>query len=403
MSEIKNLTPERNYWKEEEEKLLKQWADKAKCYQWLHNKSREIYQRKNAWFTIPVIIISTIVGTANFALDRFPEENRHYVVIAIGSLSIIAGIITTIYQFLKISELNEGHRVSLLSWGKFHVDIESELSRHPLDRMPASELIKISKSEFNRLIEISPFIPKKVLKEFNSKFKNSKDLIKPEIGNNINPMNMFEMNEENRQKMINELNKGLIIKNKEIVQKKVEKDNKVNKFRRSFFVLNNREPTLEEIKKNMKYTDIHNYDSSDESLDKYEITSEVNSNNNINDMEEDSYDRYNNDDILMNNIDNLNRDLQDNIKSEENLDLNINSGEDNNEETNDNQIINLNNEEQNENNNSIDVEENINLVDAEEDDTLSGENIVINIESGENNKVIPDKNKKYLMTNSTAV
>jgi hypothetical protein len=146
MSEIKNLTPERNYWKEEEEKLLKQWADKAKCYQWLHNKSREIYQRKNAWFTIPVIIISTIVGTANFALDRFPEENRHYVVIAIGSLSIIAGIITTIYQFLKISELNEGHRVSLLSWGKFHVDIESELSRHPLDRMPASELIKISKS-----------------------------------------------------------------------------------------------------------------------------------------------------------------------------------------------------------------------------------------------------------------
>lgn len=403
MSEIKNLTPERNYWKEEEEKLLKQWADKAKCYQWLHNKSREIYQRKNAWFTIPVIIISTIVGTANFALDRFPEENRHYVVIAIGSLSIIAGIITTIYQFLKISELNEGHRVSLLSWGKFHVDIESELSRHPLDRMPASELIKISKSEFNRLIEISPFIPKKVLKEFNSKFKNSVDLIKPEIGNNINPMNMFEMNEENRQKMINELNKGLIIKNKEIVEKKVEKDNKVNKFRKSFFVLNNREPTLEEIKKNMKYTDIHNYDSSDESLDKYEIISEVNSNNNIDEMEEDSYDSYNNEDILNNNIDNLNTNLQDNIKSEENLDLDVNINGDNNEETNDGQIINLENEEENENNNLNDLEKNVNLVDIEEDDNLSGENIVINIESGENNKVIPDNNKKYLMKNSTAV
>ncbi len=386
MSEIKNLTPERNYWKEEEEKLLKQWADKAKCYQWLHNKSREIYQKKNAWFTIPVIIISTIVGTANFALDRFPEENRHYVVIAIGSLSIIAGIITTIYQFLKISELNEGHRVSLLSWGKFHVDIESELSRHPLDRMPASELIKISKSEFNRLIEISPFIPKKVLKEFNSKFKNSVDLIKPEIGNNINPMNMFEMNEENRQKMINELNKGLIIKNKEAVQKKVEKDNKVNKFRRSFFVLNNREPTLEEIKKNMKYTDIHNYDSSDESLDKYEIISEVNSNNNIDDMEEDSYDSYNNDDILKENIDKLETEIQDNIKTEENLNLNMNLVED--------EILG-NGEEDNENNNE-------NSLDIEEDDTLSGENIVINIESEENNKVKID-NKKYLMKNSTAV
>ena len=129
----------------------------------------------------------------------------------------------------------------------------------------------ISKNEFNRLIEISPFIPNKVLKEFNSKFKNSEDLIKPEIGNNINPMNMFEMDEENRQQMINELNKGLIVKNKEIVQKKVDKDNKMNKFRNSFFLLNNREPTQEEIKKNMKYTDIHNYESSEDSLDKYDM------------------------------------------------------------------------------------------------------------------------------------
>ena len=101
MTELKKLVPKRNYWKQEEEDLLKNWAEKAKCYHWIHNKSREIYQRKNAWFTIPVIIISTIVGTANFAQDRFNEEVRPYIVITIGSLSIIAGIITTIYQFLK--------------------------------------------------------------------------------------------------------------------------------------------------------------------------------------------------------------------------------------------------------------------------------------------------------------
>ena len=195
MSEIKNLTPERNYWKEEEEKLLKQWADKAKCYQWLHNKSSEIYQRKNAWLTIPVIIISTIVGTGNFAQDRFTEDVRPYVVISIGTLSLIAGIITTVYQFLKISEINEGHRVAYLSWGKYFVEREAELARHPLDRTPPSELIKISKNEFNRLVEISPFIPKKVLSQFNYRFKNMQGLIKPEIGNNINPMTLYEMDE----------------------------------------------------------------------------------------------------------------------------------------------------------------------------------------------------------------
>jgi hypothetical protein len=268
MPEIKTIEPKRNYWKHEEEILLKQWADKAKCYHWLHNKSREIYQRKNAMFTIPVIIISTIVGTANFAQDRFSDDIRQYVVIAIGTLSIIAGIITTIYQFLKISEINEGHRVSLLSWGKFYVDIESELARHPLDRMSPSELIKISKNEFVRLLEVSPFIPKKVLREFNNKFKNNSDLVKPEIGNNINPMNLFNMDTENRQKMIEDLNKGIIIKNKEIVQKTLNKENKINKFRNSFIHLNNREPTKEEIKKHIRYTedDVNESDNSSDNI-----------------------------------------------------------------------------------------------------------------------------------------
>ena len=140
----KTKSIKRNYWKKEEEILLKHWADNAKCYQWMHNKSRQMYQRKNAMYTIPVIIISTITGTANFAQDRFSEKVREFVVITIGTLSLIAGIITTIYQFLKISEINEGHRVAMLSWGKFSRNLEAELSRHPLDRTLASELIKIS-------------------------------------------------------------------------------------------------------------------------------------------------------------------------------------------------------------------------------------------------------------------
>lgn len=38
MEETKKV--ERNYWKKEDENLLKQWSDKAQCYQWLHNKGR---------------------------------------------------------------------------------------------------------------------------------------------------------------------------------------------------------------------------------------------------------------------------------------------------------------------------------------------------------------------------
>ena len=243
----------RNYWKAEEEELLKQWADKAQCYQWMHTRSRKIYQCKNAGFTIPVIIISTITGTANFAQDRVAEKYREYVVMGIGTLSIIAGIITTIQQFLKISEINEGHRVSALSWGKFHRSIESELRRHPLDRIPATELIKISKDEYNRLVEISPNIPDNVVSEFNKKFKKKTDLTKPEITNIINKTDVFDISDSDRKLMVEELNNNVIGKNNVMIQKYVEKTNRLERFRQSFYTLNNRYPTKEEIKQNQKY------------------------------------------------------------------------------------------------------------------------------------------------------
>ena len=288
----------RNYWKEEEEQMLKQWADKAQCYQWMHNRSRQIYQSKNAWYTIPVIIISTITGTANFAQERFSDEIKQYVAISIGTLSIIAGIITTIYQFLKISEINEGHRVALLSWGKFHRHIETELRRHPLDRTGASEMIKFSKEEYNRLVEISPFIPKKVLKEFNKKFKKNKELTKPEIGNVINSMNIYEMNVDERQKMIDELNENIITKNNALLKKEQKIETQIDKFKKSFYSLNHRNPTREEIDKHMKFLGEDNYNSDNESdnSNDLEIGRVEDVNLEIGDDNEDGDDNDNNDD-----------------------------------------------------------------------------------------------------------
>ena len=324
----KSKQVKRNYWKEEEEQMLKQWADKAQCYQWMHNRSRQIYQSKNAWYTIPVIIISTITGTANFAQERFSDEIKQYVVISIGTLSIIAGIITTIYQFLKISEINEGHRVALLSWGKFHRHIETELRRHPLDRTGASEMIKFSKEEYNRLVEISQFITKKVLKEFNKKFKKNKELTKPEIGNVINSMDIYKMNIDDRQKMIDELNENIISKNNAILKKEQKIETQIDKFKKSFYSLNHRNPTREEIDKHMKFLGEDNFNSdvdSDNSNDlemgvvedvNLEIGDKDEDNNNEGDDNDDN-DNDDNDNDDNDHEDNVSNDSKEEVKSVE--------------------------------------------------------------------------------------
>ena len=254
---MSEYSEKRNFWKEEEENLLKQWADKAQCYQWMHSRGYNVYSRKNALFTIPVIIISTITGTANFAQERFSDDIKNYVVISIGTLSIIAGIITTVYQFLKIAELNEGHRVASLSWGKFYRNIKTELTRHPLDRTSPKELIKISRDEYDRLVELSPFMPLSIIHEFNTKFKKKIELTKPEICDELNTTNVFKMDEADRMKLISDLKTADTPKvNPEIAKKRKEikkkMDLKTEQFTKTFYALNNRYPTKAEIDTSMK-------------------------------------------------------------------------------------------------------------------------------------------------------
>ena len=196
---------ERNYWKSEEELILNRWADHALCFEWLHLKCRQIFKKKNTWFSIPVIIISTVCGTANFAQDRFDKEHQEIVVVIIGCLSLIAGIITTIYNFLQISELNEGHRVATLSWGKYHNNLKTELQKHPLDRIEPRLALKMYKDEYERLIEVSPEILKKVLRLFKMKFKKNDLIIKPDIVNKLKPTKIYSMSEEEREQMIHKM------------------------------------------------------------------------------------------------------------------------------------------------------------------------------------------------------
>ena len=165
--------PPEDLWKDEHETILVDWADKAMCYRWMHGKSHEHFSRSNMWFTIPVIILSTITGTANFAQERIPENYRSMMVMIIGGLNIFAGVLTTIQQFLKITESNEAHRVASISWDKFHRNIRVELCKSPPERIPVRQMLKVSKEEFDRLMETSPVIAPKVAQAFQDTFQGT--------------------------------------------------------------------------------------------------------------------------------------------------------------------------------------------------------------------------------------
>lgn len=245
-------------WTTEHEQILIEWADKAMCYRWLHSKSNALYSSLNAWYTIPVIIISTLTGTANFAQTRVPEEYQNYFAMVVGGFNILGGIISTIQQFLKITQLNESHRVSGIAWDKFYRNVKIELAKHPSERMQPGQMLKMSKEEFDRLMETSPTIPEKMVTLFKTSFKHSEafdKIVKPEICDVLISTDNYRnpwYNAENREKTENET-----IKNKNAKEKRQQIINKMNinlvkEFKQTFFNLNNREPMDSEITDNLK-------------------------------------------------------------------------------------------------------------------------------------------------------
>ena len=156
-------SPRQKYWKPTDEKLLEEWADHGKSFRWMHEQSRVKFWKRNIQFQVPVIILSTLTGAANFAQERVPIEYQGYYAIIVGFFNIIAGIIATIQTFLKVSESLEGHRVASVAWGKYYHNVKTELQKEPEDREDVVDFMKYAKMEYEKLVEQSPPIPPEIV------------------------------------------------------------------------------------------------------------------------------------------------------------------------------------------------------------------------------------------------
>ena len=193
-----------NGWTPELDDLMAEWADKAACYRWMHERTEKIFSRNDRMITIPVIILSTLTGTANFGLTSIFGDNKSaasLATLAIGGVSIIAGIITTLGNFLRYAQGSEAHRVSSISWGKFNRLICVELRLNPNERMDSMSFLKICRIELDRLIEQSPPIPDSIIAAFRNEFGSSMDVKKPDIAAAIEHTKAFKDNGARLKKM----------------------------------------------------------------------------------------------------------------------------------------------------------------------------------------------------------
>lgn len=185
-------------WSDEIEELLSEWAEIGLCYSWLHSYSERKYKKKYHNISIPIIVISTLTGTANFGMDSYiPEKSKSTATAIVGGFNIACGILGTLLSFLKYAEIYENHRISCVSWSKFARNIQIELALKDSKRKNCRDFLKVSRAEYDRLLESSPNIDRDIINVFNKKFGADYPKVrKPIICNGLKEVIIYKSDDE---------------------------------------------------------------------------------------------------------------------------------------------------------------------------------------------------------------
>lgn len=189
LEQLKDIDPARG-WDESIENIMCELGDEAQINAYLHKKSHEYYTSQNLKYQLPIIILSAVSGTGNFISSYFPAYSE-IIILSVGGVSILTSIISSVAQFLKVSQLSESHRLSYLSWEKYHSTIKFELNKRRCKRDNIKDFLNGIIPEYQRLKEISASIPKHICDNVKRNKKNLKDMIIPYMLNGFHPVRPF--------------------------------------------------------------------------------------------------------------------------------------------------------------------------------------------------------------------
>jgi hypothetical protein len=178
---MENQDERKTDWSDSIESLVKTIAEQSECYTVLHRNSEKLYSYLNHFIQIPVIILCAVTGSANFLFGSSDKTATSI----IGGVSILTGIVQTIGTYFRFAQLSESHKISYISYEKLFNHISTELALPREDRVQADILLNEIRQSIERLQEIAPAIPDKIIEKFKKDYSNYPDVVRPIIANGL--------------------------------------------------------------------------------------------------------------------------------------------------------------------------------------------------------------------------
>jgi hypothetical protein len=107
--------------------LLRQWLARARRGAYGHYAEAQRCQRFHLAIGIPAVALSAIVGTTVFASLSSATQLDKWVQFAIGTISVVAAVLTALQTLLRLSERADQHRNAASQYSTIRRNIEQRL------------------------------------------------------------------------------------------------------------------------------------------------------------------------------------------------------------------------------------------------------------------------------------
>ena len=181
------------HWSEPLEQLVAQEGEKCRGLAYINQKAEAYYARRANAIAIPVIILSTLAGTASVGSSSLFGNETQISSIVIGLVSIGVGILNTISSYFSFARKAEAHRIAYLQYSKLFSIIRVEMSLPRSERQEAERLLSQIRDGMERLEETTPSPPESILREFNAHFKDEdKSISRPVQTNGLVKIQIYK-------------------------------------------------------------------------------------------------------------------------------------------------------------------------------------------------------------------
>lgn len=153
--------------KEEVDKVLLHWNRNAKRSQAGHYEAYHYYSKFNLYLGVPIVVLSTLVGTNVFANLKNTLSSEWMIIT--GLLSLLAAILAALQTFLGFSEKASKHADYAAEYGSIRREFQEARIRLVNVEKDFETILQPMRDKLERLAKYSPKPPRKIWKNMEQK------------------------------------------------------------------------------------------------------------------------------------------------------------------------------------------------------------------------------------------